>query len=117
MNQNESNIDRYAKVLADQNNGIPCPDCKSSIGHYSVCPLLSYNYTPAYNLEDIYEREQAKVRMYSPEIKTFGYGTDDGSVIEINHTPFTPSEDDKIRLHAMGAMWDNGCPQCNEPWK
>jgi hypothetical protein len=34
-------IDAYAEALLTQNAGGVCPHCKSALGHYSYCPLLS----------------------------------------------------------------------------
>ncbi len=34
-------LDEYARVLIGQNNNIPCPHCKSALGHYSFCGLIN----------------------------------------------------------------------------
>ena len=34
-------LDEYARVLLGQNNNIPCPHCKSALGHYSFCVLIN----------------------------------------------------------------------------
>ena len=34
-------LDEYVRVGHGQNNNIPCPFCKSSLGHYASCQLLT----------------------------------------------------------------------------
>jgi hypothetical protein len=44
-------LDEYVRVGRGQNNNIPCPFCKSSLGHYSRCKLINGDIAEAHSTE------------------------------------------------------------------
>jgi hypothetical protein len=51
MNVPESKLDEYAKQLLRQNSGLVCDWCKSALGHYSFCSLLSREVAEAHSTQ------------------------------------------------------------------
>lgn len=44
-------LDRYAEALQAQNAGGVCPDCKASLGHFVMCPLINRAVAEAQSTE------------------------------------------------------------------
>jgi hypothetical protein len=95
------NMSEYGRVLNLQNNGIPCPYCHSSLGHYQTCPLLTGGRKFAESLPELAtvpdKIDQASENVFDTEsAKAYQYLTD--SALEI-------SEGDKIGLRGLGVIW------------
>ena len=52
MQTPESKLGLYAESLIAQNNGGTCRHCGSSLGHYSVCPLINRETAEAHSAVD-----------------------------------------------------------------
>ena len=63
MNAPEYKLDAYYEALIAQNAGGTCKHCGSSLGHYSVCPLINRETAEAHSAVDNGITEADNIRL------------------------------------------------------